>query len=353
MILIFIKVYLNSLSCLTYIFIYLSFTFVLLVWIEPESFQSDIVYPNGLTTGFPFDYQQKIVNSIKGLKRAKLAKPGYSIEYDYIDPTQLFPTLETKLLNNLYLAGQINGTTGYEEAAAQGVLAGINAAGKVQEKPNFLLSRTESFIGVLVDDLTKNGVQEPYRMMTARSEYRLSLRPDNADMRLTGKGFDYGCVSNERYQKYLKTIEQIKSIEDYLKNLQHSNEEWKELFVSNSIDVHFDPQFLKKKNTGLQLLEKYNSIKLNHILQLHPNEEFTKLNQRLLERVDIQAHYKMHTIRQNWSIEQFKKEENLELDKDLNYADRSLGLNKESIEILTENRPLNVSRDSFKILKSI
>lgn len=311
------------------------------VWIEPESFDSDIVYPNGLTTGFSFDHQQKIVNSIKGLRRAKLAKPGYSIEYDFIDPTQLFPTLETKNLNNLYLAGQINGTTGYEEAAAQGILAGINAAGRTQDKSDFLISRTEAFIGVIVDDLTTNGVTEPYRMMTVRSEYRLSLRPDNADRRLTQMGYDYGCVSEERYDKFTKTIQQIKLIKSEYSKLKHKCSEWKELF--KSIGVEFNAQDLERTKNGLQLLERHTKIKSDHLNQIYPNDKLKNIDQKLFDRVDIESKYREFVIKQNHCINVFKKEEALELSKHFDYSDPKLQLNKEAIEILSKFRPLNVS----------
>ena len=314
------------------------------VWLEDESLNSDLIYPNGLTTGFPFDYQQKVVNSIRGLTRAKLARPGYSIEYDFIDPRQLFPTLETKLLNNLYLAGQINGTTGYEEAAAQGVLAGLNAAGKSQEKPHFLISRTEAFIGVIVDDLTRTGVTEPYRMMTARSEYRLSLRPDNADQRLTERGYKYGCVSEERYKRYSQAVEQMEMIRGEFEKINYKCSEWKELF--DSIGVPFNPQNLTRRRTGLGLLENYKvqAMDLKQVLgKLGQADHLKNVNDRLIDRVGIECRYKELKIRQLLDVEEYKKEEKLELSKDLDYSDPSLCLNKESIELLTKHRPLNVS----------
>lgn len=198
------------------------------IWLEPEGFNSNVVYPNGLSCTLPADLQTKLVRSLVGLENAEVIRPGYGVTYDFVDARELYPTLETKRVDGLFLAGQINGTTGYEEAGSQGILAGANAAAKVLGRNSLTLNRTEAYIGVMIDDLTTLGTMEPYRMFTSRSEFRLSLRPDNADVRLTEKGYNIGLVSEERYQKMLTMRENMQKAIEILKDYQLLTSLWRE-----------------------------------------------------------------------------------------------------------------------------
>ncbi|OWK01321.1 MTO1, partial [Cervus elaphus hippelaphus] len=206
------------------------------VWLEPEGMDSDLIYPQGLSVTLPAELQEKMITCIRGLENAKMVQPGYGVQYDYMDPRQISPSLETHLVQRLFFAGQINGTTGYEEAAAQGVIAGINASLRVRHKPPFVVSRTEGYIGVLIDDLTTLGTNEPYRMFTSRAEFRLSLRPDNADSRLTFRGYkEAGCVSQQRYERASWMKSSLEEGISMLKSIEFLSTKWKTLIPESSI----------------------------------------------------------------------------------------------------------------------
>jgi len=307
------------------------------IFLEPEGYGAQEIYPNGLATSLPEEVQMKILHSIEGLENVKVIKFGYGIEHTVVEPTQLYPTLETKLIKNLYLAGQINGTTGYEEAAAQGLVAGVNAALRVKNKEPFILDRASSYIGVLIDDLTTKGTSEPYRMFTSRVEYRLILREDNADLRLGRKGYDLGLVAKDDYQKLQK---KTKAIEEGINSLRTTRLKPTEQVNNRLIDLKTSPI---NKPATLEEILKRPQINLEHLKSLgQVNLDIPEFASR---QVEIEVKYAGFIQRQLKEVQRFDNLEKIRLPQGLNYADIS-GLSREIKEKLNKFKPLNLGQAS-------
>ncbi|XP_066521450.1 protein MTO1 homolog, mitochondrial isoform X2 [Hoplias malabaricus] len=302
------------------------------VWLEPEGLSSDLVYPQGLSMTMPPELQLRLIREIPGLQRADIHTPGYGVQYDFVCPTQLFLWLQLKSVQGLFLAGQINGTTGYEEAAAQGLWAGVNAGRTALSLPPVYLSRTESYVGVLIDDLVGHGVTEPYRMFTSRAEFRTSLRPDNADLRLTPKGFEeIGCVSSLRYQESVRVRQGLSEAVSALKSITLSPSRWREKLTDICIS--------EAKSTlisGEEMLQ-YKDVSFKMVASAFP--EILSPYLEFSDRIKIEAVYRPHCEKQQKEIERMKEEESLSLPPDLDYLSLPVSLSDEVREILDKARP--------------
>lgn len=302
------------------------------IFLEVEGLDSDVVYPNGISTSLPRDVQDKFIHSIKGLENCEILRYAYAIEYDFIDPRELYPTLETKKIKNLYFAGQINGTTGYEEAGGLGLVAGINAS--LPDGEEFILNRNESFIGVMIDDLTTLGTNEPYRMFTSRAEYRLNIRADNADLRLTEKAIKLGLISKEREEKFLARKNAIEQGIELLNSLTITPNELLKYDISIKQDGN--------RRTAFELLG-FPNITMEQLLNVWP--EISNIKPEIREQIAIEGMYKPYIERSLKNIELFKKEEELRIPKDFDY--NSIGsLSNEVKEKFNKYKPFTISSAS-------